>query len=102
MMSASASTNEILSRLNVIQETQSKMLNQQVVIQSHPLVFITLVLLFFITIDVWTVAVQSAIKYFHPNKELEYWEYFIIAVLLLIILVGGTYFSGIQVKSLGG
>lgn len=94
--------NEILSRLENIEDMQSQLLNQQIVIQSHPFIFIILVLLFFITIDVWTVGIQTAIKYFHPRKEVEYWEYLIIATLLLILLVSGAYWSGIKVKSLGG
>lgn len=71
-------------------------------ITDHPVLFTGLLIGFFITMDLWASATNSFLNRIHPRGVLKWWEYLILAILALFLLVwiGGK--KGIQIRMLGG
>ena len=85
-----------------IDKLEQQVTHDQVVINTHPIIFIALLVGFFITMDFWVEAAHRTVHRFHPRHHLYYWEYIILAGILLILLIWVGYKSGSQLRTLGG
>jgi len=43
--------------------------------KTHPVLFIFIIILFFITINLWNTTIHKTLDYFHPKGYLNYLEY---------------------------
>ncbi len=84
-----------------IDKLEYSVTDDQVKINTHPIMFVVILVGFFITMDFWIAAAHSTIIKFHPNGYLQYWEYAIIAVLALLLLLWVSKKSGIKIRMLG-
>lgn len=80
-----------------LDELRKDVQNDTTVINAHPMLFIILLILFFITMDTWTIAAQRTIDHFHPTGELLYWEYIYIGFILLLVLILVGHYTGIRI-----
>lgn len=69
-------------------------------INAHPVLFIILLVLFFVTMDLWAIAIHETIKYIHPTGNLSIWEYILVAIIALVILLVVAKSAGIRIRSL--
>nr|QBK87569.1 MAG: hypothetical protein LCMAC201_04820 [Marseillevirus LCMAC201] len=84
-----------------IDKLEQQVTHDRVVINTHPLIFVVLLVGFFITMDFWAVAAHSTIHRFHPRGHLRYWEYIILAGISLVVLIWVGYKNGIRLSMLG-
>lgn len=70
-------------------------------IRAHPSVFILMLIVFFITMDFFAKATHTSIEHFIPHRKLKYWEYTIVAVILLTLLLFIAHKSGIGIATVG-
>lgn len=75
--------------------------DDQVKINTHPIMFVVLLVGFFITMDFWAAAAHSTVRRFHPRGYIQYWEYIILAVAALVLLLWVANKSGIRIQLLG-
>ena len=84
-----------------IDKLEQQVMYNQVVINTHPLIFLMLLIGFFITMDFWAVAAHRTVRRFHPRGQLRYWEYIILAGISLAVLLWVGYKSGINIRIFG-
>jgi hypothetical protein len=75
--------------------------DDQIKVNTHPIMFVVILVGFFITMDFWTAAAHSTIINLHPKGYLQYWEYVILAVVALLLLLWLSNKSGIKIRMLG-
>lgn len=83
-----------------IDKLEKEVIQDQIKINAHPVIFITLLIVFFMTMHFWAEAAHVTISTFHPRGKLHFWEYLIIALALLTILILLSKLSGINISSL--
>lgn len=85
---------------NKLDKLQNEITSDQLSVNAHPVLFITLLVLFFITMDFWAKAIQYTLHELHPRGYLVYWEYIIIAIVSLALLLLLGHMSGIRIRLL--
>jgi multisubunit Na+/H+ antiporter MnhB subunit len=90
---------EIIEKLDKLDKD---ILKNERLINAHPLLFIGLLVLFFVTMELWATAAQTTIHHFYDKDSLSYWEYIIIASIFLAVLVWVGNYNNIRLRQLSG
>lgn len=83
-----------------IDELERDVTVDQVKINAHPVLFIVLLIGLFVTMDFWAAAAHTTLHQLHPRGYLKFWEYIILAVVSLVILLWIANKSGMKVRLL--
>lgn len=92
--------NNIIQLQKEIQELSDEIKNDSIIINTHPIIFVILIIGMFITLDFWSISAQQAVHKFNKNKKLEFWEYTLISIALLILILFIGYIAGFEIKML--
>lgn len=71
-----------------------------VVTSAHPVLFIIMIILFFVTMEFWTKAANKAVGHFHPRGYLTYWEYALLGLVSLMFLLWVGSKTGLKIQLL--
>ena len=99
-MDATQINNTLNTLSNKITHLEKSLTSNETVINAHPVAFIILLILFFITMDIWATATHYTIRKLHPTGHLQYWEYIILGFIALAIVLGFAHLSGIKIRML--
>ena len=84
-----------------INELKNEVMDDRVKINTHPVLFVILLIGFFVTMDFWTTAAHKTVHALHPRGYLYFWEYILIAIVALLLLLWLANKSGIRIRLLG-
>lgn len=74
--------------------------HDELTINMHPVLFITLIIFFSITISLIINATNQTFNQLHPRGFLKYWEYIILAILAFILFIFLANKSGFTIKQI--
>lgn len=86
--------------MNTFVDTETDVQQDHVIIQLHPVKFMIMLILFFVTMDFWSNAAQKVVETIHPTGDLNMWEYLLVASLSLLLLVLVARWTGIRISNL--
>lgn len=87
---------EINDKLDNLQQT-----DQERGISKHPVIFVLLLILFFITMNFWAITAHEVLKKIRGTDTMAWYEYLIIASISLTVLIIFTDKAGLQVGVYG-
>lgn len=83
-----------------VDNIEAELLNTDLKVNSHPIIFIALMIGLFVTMNFMGIAAHNIVLALHPNKQLQYWEYTLLAIGLLLLLLWAVNKNGITIRQL--
>lgn len=81
-----------------LDKIQHEIVKDDLHINAHPILYVILVVVFFITMEFFVRGTADLIEYYHPLGKLSHWESMAWGFVFLGIIIILGYYSGIRIR----